>query len=296
MLSNNDPLTSSIPDVLFKKSHQAKSGIDILTLQSLYDSPPVDHYPNQPHRVDFHCLLYIERGNGQHFIDFNYYDLEPETCLLINRFQVHAFDFDNQPQGYLLLFTDDFIETVNTNIRNQMFSPFQRSLGYSPIIKLNHQNSMSFNNLLQELVCEHQSDQADSLMQQLLFSSLLLRLNKSRELAFSHRLTSQQLTSFSYFMSLLEGKLRQFKNAADYAYMMNMSYKSLNLLCKAVTQKTAKCLIDEAVILEAKRQLVIRHCQIQTLAFDLGFDELSNFVKYFKKHTGVTPAKFKKSL
>ena len=28
---------------------------------------------------------------------------------------------------------------------------------------------------------------------------------------------------------------------------------------------------------------------------DLGFDEVTNFVKYFKKHTGTTPNEFRKT-
>ena len=74
-----------------------------------------------------------------------------------------------------------------------------------------------------------------------------------------------------------------------------MTYKSLNKICKLAVNQTAKQLIDAHTILEAKRKLVIEGIQVQELAYELGFEEVTNFVKYFKKHTLVTPSQFKEN-
>jgi|TARA_B110000902_G_scaffold265723_1_gene350866 AraC family transcriptional activator of pobA len=50
------------------------------------------------------------------------------------------------------------------------------------------------------------------------------------------------------------------------------------------------------MVLEAKRQLVVENIQVNQLAYALGFDEVTNFIKYFKKHTLLTPTQFKKSV
>ena len=57
---------------------------------------------------------------------------------------------------------------------------------------------------------------------------------------------------------------------------------------------TAKQFIDAFVILEAKRLLINSEIKSTELAYSLGFEEPTNFVKYFKKHTGFTPNTFKK--
>ena len=285
-----------IPDVHFNHANQVDAGLDIIELSTLYQKKSLDHSPFLPHRVDFHCLLYIQEGQCQHFIDFNHYPLGSNTCVFINRHQVHAFDFENQPKGKLLLFTDDFIEKARLNIRSHLFSPMHYHQLTSPVVKLDAALKASFEALLGELLKEHDEAKSDPLMLQLLLSSILLKLDKERNQGVAYAFSARQIDQFSEFMSLLGRRSREVKNASDYAKMMGMSYKSLNLLCKTVVNKTAKHLIDEEVILQAKREISISQCQIQTLAFELGFDELSNFVKYFKKHTGFIPAKFRHSL
>ena len=75
-----------------------------------------------------------------------------------------------------------------------------------------------------------------------------------------------------------------------------MSYKALNQLCKKTAGKTPKQIIDEHTILEAKRRLAIENTQVTQLAYELGFDEVGNFTKYFRKHTLLTPSQFQANL
>jgi AraC family transcriptional regulator, transcriptional activator of pobA len=51
--------------------------------------------------------------------------------------------------------------------------------------------------------------------------------------------------------------------------------------------------IDERVILEHKRLLVHTDLSIKELAAKTGFDEPTNLVKFFRHHTGHTPAAFR---
>lgn len=49
------------------------------------------------------------------------------------------------------------------------------------------------------------------------------------------------------------------------------------------------------MILEAKRRLISGGAPIEALAEALGFSEATNFVKFFRRHTGETPAAFRRS-
>ena len=97
-------------------------------------------------------------------------------------------------------------------------------------------------------------------------------------------------------MLLLEKNYTTLRDAKAYAELLSLTYKSLNEICKLSSTQTTKQLIDAHTILEAKRKLCIDDIRIQQLADELGFDEVTNFVKYFKKHTLLTPTQFKKSL
>jgi len=101
---------------------------------------------------------------------------------------------------------------------------------------------------------------------------------------------------FTRFKTLIEDHHTETRNAGDYAEKLNLSYKHLNEICKNVTGHTAKGFIDTYLILEIKRQLSISDLSIKELTYQLGFDEPTNFLKFFKKHTSQTPTQFRQNL
>lgn len=52
---------------------------------------------------------------------------------------------------------------------------------------------------------------------------------------------------------------------------------------------TAKRVIVERILLEAKRLLAHSQLPVASISHQLGFDEAPNFVKYLKRETGTTP-------
>lgn len=55
-------------------------------------------------------------------------------------------------------------------------------------------------------------------------------------------------------------------------------------------------MINERVILEVKRMLIRTEYDISEIAYKLGFNELSYFSRFFKRHTGMTPLGFRMSM
>ena len=74
---------------------------------------------------------------------------------------------------------------------------------------------------------------------------------------------------------------------------MSISAKKLNLITSKIYGKKPKSIIDDRVLLEVKRQLVYTNDSIKEIAYSLGFEELTNFIKYYSKHTGETPKMFR---
>ena len=92
---------------------------------------------------------------------------------------------------------------------------------------------------------------------------------------------------------LLEEHFKTVKSVSFYAEKMNVSPKTLNQTTLKIFGKSPKSIIDERVILECKRLLVHSNMSIKEIAFHLGFEEPTNFNKYFKKHLSTTPAHFR---
>ena len=82
---------------------------------------------------------------------------------------------------------------------------------------------------------------------------------------------------------------------SQYADRLGYSARTLNRLARQHTGLSAKQLIDERIILEAKRQLSHTDISVAEIAAQLGFDDASNFSSYFRRHTATTPATFRAS-
>jgi len=74
-----------------------------------------------------------------------------------------------------------------------------------------------------------------------------------------------------------------------------MSEKNLSRVCSAAAGFTAKACIAQRLTLEAKRLLAHTTLAVQTIAFELGFEESTNFGKFFRKETGMTALAFRLS-
>ena len=148
--------------------------------------------------------------------------------------------------------------------------------------------------LITEIKKETEGDAYNNLINMHLFSALFLML--ARSVSDKQALAKQEDKRFSHFIRLLENEFITCRDASVYAEKLHTTYKTLNKTCKQNTQQTAKQLIDAYTILESKRRLVIDNQSIQQHAYELGFAEPSNFIKYFKKHTGLTPAQFRKQI
>jgi len=284
-----------IPVIDFREHESIDDNIEVIELDSLYNRlPTLAHNPSTPHRIGFYCLIYITKGSGTHFIDFNNYPYEESSFIFLHKNQVHAFDLINRPQGKAILFTQAFVDSIGVNIRVPIITS-NLIPSYAPVITVNQSLKESSEAMFLEINKEIESPNRDNLIIQLLVSVLLLKIPQERDVAYNMLLSEKQAINFSHFISLLEQKYMITRDASMYAEMMGMTYKSLNKICKLACKQTTKQLIDTRVILEAKRKLAVEKIQVQQLAFELGFEEVTNFTKFFKRHTLITPFQFKEN-
>ena len=72
-----------------------------------------------------------------------------------------------------------------------------------------------------------------------------------------------------------------------------MSSKTLTQRVTQYSGQSPLKLINNKLILEAQRMLKSKPMLIKEIAYELGFDDDSYFVKFFKRQTGLLPSEFK---
>lgn len=289
---------SHIPRIEFFKKRELTLEFEIMTLENLIArSGTLAHPLDQPHRVLFHNILFITAGEGKHHIDFQPYILGPGSLVFISRGQVHAFDVTPDIRGYLILFTSDYL--VHNLIHSDVISLYRlyNHHLHTPVMQPDETSREAFLPLLEEMMREFGSSNAFAQedILRLLLKVLLLKMERIKRTVTAQEKNAEWLIRFGRFQEYLEEHITSTRSVKDYAKMLKMTPKHLNTICKAVSGTTAKQYIDNFMILEIKRLLATSNSSGQEISFDLGFEEPTNFVKYFKKHSGQSPSQFRKT-
>lgn len=98
---------------------------------------------------------------------------------------------------------------------------------------------------------------------------------------------------FEDFYVLLSERLQYSRSVKYYADILQISPKKLNLITKRVYGKTAKEFIAEVLILDSIKLLIETPDSVKQISYSLGFTEPTNFNKFFKKKTSVTPQQYR---
>jgi len=106
-------------------------------------------------------------------------------------------------------------------------------------------------------------------------------------------LPNSQLDIIRKFNILIEQHFREKHQVADYAELLFKSPKTLSNLFHKYNEKSPLTMINERIVLEAKRLLLYSEKTSEEIAYELGYKEAGHFSKFFKKHVGVNPSEFK---
>lgn len=285
----------AIPTIAFRKTHKKNLEFEIFTIQSLFNRAPILHHSiEEPHRINFYIIQYITQGTGSHHIDFQSYPYDTGSLIFISKGQAQSFEVRKDTDGFMILFTESFIS--KNLIHSDMLSLY-RLYNYhlhTPVLT-GKEGGNDFKPLVREMYKEYRcsDDFAKEDILKLQLKLLLLKAEKIKRTRIEEEKNAAWLERFTIFQNHLEKGYEQTRNAKDYADKMGVSYKHLNEITRSITGSTAKEFIDRFLILEAKRQLATTDISIKELTYEMGFDEPTNFSKFFKKHTHHSPSKFR---
>ena len=284
-----------IPDITFQSSENI-TDFELLPLTELFSriDKTLNHDPKQPHRISFFALLIVTEGLGSHQVDLKKYPLQKGSVLKIAKGQVHAFQDDIDYNGYLVVFTENFVLKYFSKSSIEFISHLYNYHISEPLVENSSFNETFLNQITQELESENTYAQKNIVAKML--ELYLLKLERQNHTISSTKLNKEHYPIFFQCKDLVEKSYRNTRNAKDYAENMTISTKHLNKIVKSFTLNTAKHFIDQYVILEIKRAILSTDKSLKEIAYDQGFNEVTNFTKFFKKHTDCTPKEYRTTL
>lgn len=266
-----------------------------------YEDMPVDNMNAEakPFRLNAYVVGLITGGEYSFVIDDREYEFKRGSLYFLSPWHTRSYKIIRHWKGYVLAFTPRFINTIEPGADISSFAFF--SPGKSVVLSIRDQPLGELTALM-ELMCTENNGQAAN-KHKLLFHYIHILLHKCETLLHETGTDTilandEVLRQFhhgiqSYF-DLPETDEHTVPLSLNYiADLMSMHPHYLSDIIKQKTGKTATQIIRERVAYEAQVLLKNTSKSIAEIAYQLKFDDNSNFTKFFKAQLQLTPKEFR---
>ena len=248
--------------------------------------------PLPPHKKTVNDFVLIQKGEMKRTIGLEAFQLGAKDFLLTPKNSITTTkSASDDLEGYYCHFTDEF-------------------LGGNPYLRMWHTQSLSRNYL-------HLSPVQVENLEALLIRILFLYRNRENTSS-NYQLIHYYLSTFiaevsilvqneaisgsvissmvSDFGDLVNQNFRKFRSVQKYAALLHVTPNHLNKIVKKETGKNASGIIQETCILEAKALLLQTTLNVEEIAIELGFEDVSYFSRFFKNHSGTSPTFYREMI
>lgn len=257
------------------------------------------HALTTSHTHDCYQIIWFQSGQGTHMVDFNTYPVAENTIFFIAPGQVHAFDSHSCYQGVVIQFGNSLMADEHSNENVFLKYNLFNALDTVPYRKVSALEAQRLQGIIEEMTRENNQTHAfahHDYMQYLL-RLFLIRTQRVGEAGKSGRLcvTNHANRVFIRFRQLVEENFRHKHTVAEYADMLCLSPRVLSEHVRHSSPLTPLKVINNRITLEAKRLIMFSDMKVKEICAELGFEDASNFTKFFRRETGMMPTDFKHS-
>jgi len=253
----------------------------------------------KPHKHQWQEIIFVKSGIGRHSIDDKVFQLKPNTFYLIGKGQVHDFMQGRDMDGYLLRFVDNFLPPTGLNTQNSLNSTLLGSIIMTNELQVPYPQCNHYETILHNLFYEFQMNNltyAKNEIIQYLLLALLSKLERrvrqlSKELITRH--PDKQTKNYHSFILLIEENFKKQHQISFYSKSLGIDARKLTSITKSFIDKTPKQILNERLMVEAKRMLLYTSNSSKEISYHLGYDDPAYFSRFFKINTGHSPQKFK---
>ncbi|MBP2831842.1 helix-turn-helix domain-containing protein [Aquimarina sp. U1-2] len=264
------------------------SDFQILSLEDFFKD-----YANGTKRINQYYLFLFRKGKGSIAVDFFEHQVTHNIIWFIARgraIQVNVTEFE----GCVVRFSDTFLD-LNANENKESFrSILYHYFCHSPFFEPGEQELAQFQHLFNEMQQEYNRNNSSRILLQSYLKIVLI--NYQRGIKPNSKNYQENTTNTIIILrSNIEQHYIAYKKASFYAEKQYLSLKRLNEIATSGIGKTVTQLLHERIILEAKRRLLFTSLSVSQIAYQLGYEDVDYFYRFFKKNVGCTATHFRNS-
>jgi len=271
------------------------AGERFLHVETIADRSRVNDWRIQPHaHRDLHQLLVIFSVVGELLKEKRRQPFSAPALLIVPAGVVHGFSFAEDTEGYVVPLADTLLRDLSRHERSfrSLFADANcASLDEDPVHFQEFADTLP--KLRRELVWSAPASAAAATARlTTLLVSAVRALHQPAEVISAAGNARAALVA--RFREKIETHLRSGLSVAQYAKALNVTPARLRAACIEVTGKTPMRVLEERLVLEAKRNLTYTNMTIAQIAYYLGFTDPAYFSRFFSKLAGESPAAFRR--
>ncbi|HTB07515.1 MAG TPA: AraC family transcriptional regulator [Bacteroidia bacterium] len=295
------PLFNSIAEFLHYVGINKHLETDF-TINTLEDSFKGTLIKSNPFRANYFVFVFITEGAGTIMLDNEEYKVGPNSFYYTNPGHLRAITIDKSLKGFMMSTNEAFLKRY---YKGDLFSEFP-FLAYDvlPPVKvegsLTHCFNMFLSSMLNTYACEqgvYRYHIINNLAITFLYKVKELFLTSSDALCKKYN-GSPLVRRFmkvhdEEFRKLIKGQSENRITLKGLADLLHINPNYLGSVVKKGTGKSVSRWLHGKELAEAQALLLNTELSVSQIAGKLGFDEPSNFIKFFKKKMGRTPKDYR---
>jgi AraC family transcriptional regulator, transcriptional activator of pobA len=249
-----------------------------------------------PYRLTVFQFMFLTAGRCIRSKGLRRYEFGSDTFFIVPPYEITSMEFiSDDARGFFCYFLPDLLLVDHVPIDLISDLPFQ-NFNSNPAIPVSGDTVDLLVTLLTRLETEYKKGKK---CRQEVLRAYLQAL--SAELTpFVPKNTAPSADEDYYiadqFRKALAQHIYEYRKTGDYARLLRIPIRRLNQCVKNISGKGANELIQDMILLESKVLLKQTSLSISEITYKLGQNHISNFVRFFKAKTGMSPGEYRNSL
>ena len=251
-----------------------------------------------PIKIEDGGLLICSSGQASVVIDMVPYTIKEKDLIVCFPYSmIQVIEISHDFNGNIISATPDFFNTLEVRNKGEVYV----NIKTNPIIKLS-ENEESKLTYIYNCIIERKNEtnhpfaaEIDECIVKIMSYEVAAIYMKRRPVAQQSE-TRKEMIFKNFVQSLFNGEAKNSRELETYASKQSISPRHLSTVVKEVSGLTATEWIARSTINNIKVRLYDNESSILDISEEFGFPNPSFFSQYFKKHTGISPREFRKSI
>lgn len=237
-------------------------------------------------------LWFTGSENSELIIDGREYNFKGGKIIFLTEF--HRVTVNKLKSARLLQFNRSFYCILGCDLEVCCKGALFFGASQLPSIEIPEEEREQFENLWNTFTLEIRSNDPlqIEMLRMILKRHLIFctKIYRSKENYPQEEGDSETLREFNF---LVQKHYKTKSMIGEYANLMNKSPKTISNIFLKSGSRSPLQLIHDRKMLEARRLLYYTNLPIKEVAYEIGFDDIQAFSRFFRKHEGVPPRRFR---